>query len=153
MDPNIPLTDLSTQLQIRDRTISQQRMFAVLCGSLAVLAVLLSCIGLYGLMAYHVSRRTREIGLRMALGATRERISGRIVVEGLRLGSLGLVAGLLLTIAFSKLIKSQLYGVEPTDPLTLGAAAFALLLVAAGAAWIPARQAARVDPMEALRSE
>lgn len=153
MDPNIPLTNLDTQLQIRDRTISQQRLFAVLCGSLAALAALLSCIGLYGLMAYHVSRRTREIGLRMALGATRERILRRIVVEGLRLGSLGLVVGLLLTIAFSKLIKTQLYGVEPTDPLTLGAAVLALLLVAAGAAWIPARQAARVDPMEALRSE
>jgi predicted permease len=153
MDPNIPLTDLSTQLQIRDRTISQQRMFAFLCGSLAVLAVLLSFIGLYGLMTYHVSRRTREIGLRMALGATRERILRRIVAEGLTLGGLGLVVGLLLTIAFSKLIRSQLYGVEPTDPLTLGAAVFTLLLIAAGAAWVPARQAARVDPMEALRSE
>ncbi len=81
IDPNIPVTDLSTQEQVRDKGISQERMFAALCGSLAVLAVVLSCIGLYGLMAYHVARRTGEIGIRLALGATRRNIAGPILRE------------------------------------------------------------------------
>ena len=128
---------------MRDKNISQERLLATLCAVLAGLALLLSCIGLYGLMAYHVARRTSEIALRMALGATRRHIAGPILNEALLLAVCGL----------ARLIRSQLYGVEPTDPLTLAFAATLLLAIAAGAAWVPARRAARVDPLRALREE
>ncbi|MEO8429213.1 MAG: ABC transporter permease [Verrucomicrobiota bacterium] len=153
LDPNIPPTDLGTQTQILDGAFSQQRLFAVLCSFLAVLAVLLSCIGLYGLIAYHVSRRTGEIGIRMALGATRGRIAGPILREALTLGATGVAVGVALALALSQLVKSQLYGVEPNDPWTILAAGLALVLVALASAWIPARRAARVNPMVALRTE
>ncbi len=153
IDPNVPLADLTTQEEVRDRAISQERVLATLCGALAGLALLLSCIGLYGLMAYHVARRTSEIALRMALGATRRQIAGPILREALLLAAFGVAVGLPAAIGLARLIRSQLYGVGPTDPLTLGFAATVLLAIAAGAAWVPARRAARVDPMRALRDE
>ena len=153
LDPNIPLTDLGTQTQILDGAFSQQRLFAVLCSLLAVLAVLLSCIGLYGLIAYHVSRRIGEIGIRMALGATRGRITCPILREALTLSATGVAVGVALALVLSRLVKSRLYGVEPNDPWTILTAGLALVLVALASAWIPARRAARVNPMEALRTE
>jgi len=153
IDPNVPLANITTQEAVRDKNINQERLLATLCGALAGLALLLSCIGLYGLMAYHVARRTREIGIRVALGATRQNIAGPILREALLLGGIGVAVGVPAALALSRLIKSQLYGVEPSDPFTLVAAVLALLLVALGAAWIPARRATRVDPMVALRYE
>jgi predicted permease len=153
IDPNIPLIAIQTQEEVRDATISQERMFAVLCGSLAVFAVLLSCIGLYGLMAYQVARRTGEIGIRMALGATRRQIAAPVLREALLLGAAGAAVGLPLTMALTRLIRSNLFGVEPCDPFTLGGAMLLLLAVALAAAWIPARRAAKVDPIVALRHE
>jgi ABC-type antimicrobial peptide transport system permease subunit len=153
IDPNIPMTDIQTEEQVRDQSISDERMFAELCGSLAALALLLSCIGLYGLMAYHVARRTSEIGIRMALGANRQQIAGPILREALLLAAIGVAVGIPLALAMTRLVRSSLFGVEPTDPLTLGGAAMLLLIVAVIAAWIPARRAARVDPIIALRSE
>jgi predicted permease len=153
IDSDIPLIAVETQEQVRDATLSQERMFAVLCGSLAVFAVLLSCIGLYCLMAYQVARRTGEIGIRMALGATRRQIAVPVLREALLLGALGAAVGLPLTIALTRLIRSNLYGVEPSDPSTLCGAIAILLVVAVIAAWLPARRAAKVDPMVALRHE
>jgi predicted permease len=153
IDPDVPLSDITTQMDLRDENITQERLFATLCGSLAALAVLLSCIGLYGLMAYTVARRTGEIGVRMALGAQQGDISRPILREALLLAAAGLIVGVPTALALAQLIKSQLYGVAPTDPLTLIAGTVLLFSVAALAAWLPARRATRVDPMIALRAE
>jgi ABC-type antimicrobial peptide transport system permease subunit len=104
-------------------------------------------------MAYHVSRRTSEIGIRIALGATRRLIAGPILREALALGGLGVAVGVLLAMGLSRFIKSQLYGVQPNDTLTILVTGLALILVAVGTAWIPARRAAGIDPLEALRYE
>ena len=159
IDPNVPLIDISTLEQLRDASIREERTFAALCGSLAVLAVFLSCLGLYGLMAYQVTRRTGEIGIRQALGATRRQIAGPILREALVLAGIGAVIGTPLTLALTRGIRNQLfeggglYGVGPADPVTFCGAAILFLAVALIAAWIPARRAARIDPMVALRSE
>jgi len=153
IDPDVPLSDITTQEALRDENITQERMFASLCGSLAALAVLLSCIGLYGLMAYTVARRTGEIGVRLALGAQRDDISRPILREALLLATVGLAIGVPAALALTQLVKNQLYGVAPTDPLTLIAGTVLLFAVAALAAWLPARRATRVDPMIALRAE
>jgi predicted permease len=153
IDPNIPLTDLSTQAQIRAGAFGQQRMFAILCGSLAVFAVLLSCVGLYGLTAYHVSRRAKEFGIRMALGATRGRISGPILLDAVRLGVVGVAFGVPVVFALTRLVQAQLYGVQALDPTTICSAVVTILALSFFAAWIPAHRAASVNPIEALRNE
>ncbi|MCU0913818.1 MAG: ABC transporter permease [Planctomycetes bacterium] len=153
LDPAIPLADITTQEQVRNKRISQERLFATLCSALAGLAMLLSCLGLYGLMAYNVARRTSEIGIRMALGATARHVAGPILREALLLALVGLAVGLPAVFAAGRLIRSQLYGVGPHDPLALTAASVVLLAVALLAAWLPARRAARIDPMVALRCE
>jgi predicted permease len=153
IDRNIPVADITTQKLILDRSIAQEKLFASLCGALALLAMLLSCIGLYGLMAYNVARRTGEIGIRMALGATRRHIVGPILREALVLAAFGVAVGVPAAFALTRFIKSQLFGVQPTDPATLIGAGVLLIAVAVLAAWIPARRAAKVDPMEALRCE
>jgi predicted permease len=151
--PNVPLTDISTQEQLRDAVINRERALAALCSSLAVLAVLLSAIGLYGLMSYQVTRRTGELGIRQALGATRWQIACPIVREALVLTGLGIAIGLLLTLPLMRLLSWHFYGVGPADPLTLCGAAILFLVVALFAAWLPAWRATRIDPMVALRSE
>jgi len=153
IDADIPLSNISTQQQVRDESISHERLFAILCGALALLAMLLSCIGLYGLIAYSVVQRTSEIGVRMALGATGRRIAGPILRDALMLAGVGVAIGIPVALALGRVIKSQLYGVTPYDPLTLVAGALTLALVAVGAAWWPAHRAAKIDPMEALRYE
>jgi ABC-type antimicrobial peptide transport system permease subunit len=153
VDPGIPLFDVTTQSQVRSQAFSQERLFALLCGALAVLAVLLSCIGLHGLMAYNVTRRRGEIGVRMALGATRRKICCLVLREALLLGGFGVAIGIPVALAVSQLIKNQLYGVATTDPATWTLAVITLLGFAILAAWIPALRAARVEPMEALRNE
>jgi predicted permease len=153
IDPNVPLADITTQTALRDEQIASERMFAVLCGSLAGLALLLSGIGLFGLMGYSVARRTGDIGVRLALGATRREIAQGVLREAFLLTAIGLVAGLPSAVALAQLIKSQLYGVQPSDPLALVAGSFLLLAVTLLAAWLPARRATRVDPMIALRAE
>jgi ABC-type antimicrobial peptide transport system permease subunit len=122
-------------------------------GSLAGLALLLSCIGLVGLMAYDVARRTKEIGIRTALGATRRQLARSILRDALLLTGAGLALGLPAAVAVTRLLESRLYGVAPSDPLTLVGSVAILLAVAVLATWIPARRAARVGPMVALRCE
>ncbi|WP_158749040.1 ABC transporter permease [Acidobacterium sp. S8] len=153
IDKNLPLLDIRTQNeQIEDRT-KQERIFASLTGGFGLLALVLACIGIYGIMAYTVSRRTNEIGIRMALGAQSGRVLRMVLREASWLAAIGVVVGLGAAAAMARLIDSMLYGLKPYDPLTLGGAALLLFFVALAASWIPARRAASVDPIKALRHE
>jgi len=152
-NPDLPLEDLATHEQLLAENIVMERFFALLCGSLALLALLLSCIGIFGLMAYNVTRRTNEIGIRMALGATPFKVARPILGEAVVLAAIGLGVGLPIALALTRFIKSQLYGVSPTDPLTIICVCILLIAAAVLAAWIPARRAVRINPMEALRCE
>ena len=118
-----------------------------------LLALILVCIGLYGVLAYDVARRTREIGIRMALGASARQIARLLLCETLRLVGIGVVIGLGAALAATRWVKSLLFGLPPHDPLTIGLAVLALMAVAAIAGYLPARRASRVDPMLALRLE
>jgi ABC-type antimicrobial peptide transport system permease subunit len=135
------------------RLLTLERLFATLCSFVALLALLLSCIGLYGLMAYNVARRRSEIGIRMALGARPRDVAWPVIRGALLMAGIGAGLGGAGALVLVQLIQSQLYGVAPHDPATLLGAALLLLTVATLAAWIPARRAARIDPMVALRCE
>jgi putative ABC transport system permease protein len=155
LQPRFPQTPieiraLSTQV---GNTIVQERMMAMLAGGFAVLALTLACIGLYGLLAYSVSRRTKEIGIRMALGARAEGVVALVVAGGARLVLAGIALGLPVAWLASRWIESLLFGLRPTDPVTMAAAIAALLIAAYVAAYLPARRASRVDPLVALRHE
>jgi ABC-type antimicrobial peptide transport system permease subunit len=151
LDPGVAVTMVTTQEEVRDRSIARERLLAIFGGSLAGLALLLSCVGLFGLMAYGVSRRTGEIGVRMALGATRPDMARAILREALLLAAAGAAVGLPLSLALTRLVTSQLFGVKPGDPLSTALALVAVLATAAGAALIPAWRAQRIQPIEALR--
>jgi predicted permease len=153
IDPYLPLFSISSQRALLDRSIAQDRLYALLGGALALLAVLLSCIGIYGLMANNVERRTQDIGLRMALGATRRDVAVPILREALLLAAAGLCTGVPTALALVRIIRNQLYGVAPADSATLAVGSMLLVAVALLSAWIPARRAAKVDPMVALRCE
>lgn len=153
IDPGIPLAHVKTQAQILHGRVSEERLFAFLCGALALLALLLSCIGLYGLMAYNVARRTNEIGVRMALGATSQHVARAILREALLLAGTGVAIGVPAVLALGRVVRGQLYGVKPSDPLTLTAGAALLTVVAIVAVCWPARRAVKIDPMKALRYE
>jgi predicted permease len=153
VDARVPLARVATQEQLRNQRIAQERLFAYLCSALAGLALLLCCIGLYGLMAYSVSRRVGEIGVRVALGATRRQIAVPVLREALLLGVLGTALGLPLALLLVRIVKAQLYGVEPVDPISLAGGVGLLAAVAVFAAWFPARRAAFIDPADALRAE
>jgi len=136
-----------------DRSMLRERLFAILSAFFGVLALLLAGIGLYGLMAYNVTRRTQEIGVRVALGAARKNVLSMILRETLGLTTMGIALGLACALAASQLVANMLYGVSAQDPVTLGAVSIVLAAVAGVAGWIPARRAMRVDPMVALRHE
>jgi predicted permease len=153
VDPEVAPAGVFTHREVREKSLRREGLIARLVASLAVMAVLLSCIGLYGLMAFGVARRTREFGVRMALGARPADIAWPVVREALTLTAVGLGAGLVGALASGRLVASQLYGITPHDPVTLTAAPAVLLLIAVLAAWRPARRAAHVDPIIALRAE
>jgi len=153
LDRNLPLEGITTQKLAIKKSLMYGRLFAFLSGSLAFLGLALSCIGLYGIMAYNVARRTGEVGIRMALGACPWDVTWPILREALILAAIGVAIGLPVALALVRGIRSVFYGIEPHDPLTVIAAAVLMVAVAALAAWIPARRAARIDPMEALRYE
>jgi predicted permease len=153
LDPAVAITGLTTQRQLIDDLVAEQRLFASLGGSLTLLAVGLAFLGVYGLLAYNVTRRTGEIGLRMALGASPAQIARQELGEAVRLAFAGAALGVPLALVAVRILRHLLYGVSPQDPGVLGAAVAVLVLVAIVAAWVPARRAARVDPMEALRCE
>ncbi|RPI21199.1 MAG: ABC transporter permease [Acidobacteria bacterium] len=153
IDSDVPITNLTTQEDVRDRRISRERLFASLCGALASLAVLLACVGLYGLLAYNVARSVGDIGIRMALGATRPDIVWRVLREAAVLSLAGTAVGVPVALALTSLVEAQLYEVKPNDPATLVGTSALLIAVALLAAWIPARRAAKVDPIVTLRCE
>lgn len=153
IDSTLPVSNFRTQEQQIDDTLGKDRMFATLVTFFAALALALACIGLYGLLAYAVSRRTNEIGIRMALGAGHGNVRWLILRESLFLVVIGVAIGVPASLAATRVIESSLYGVKPTDPLSIAAAVVVMLFVAALAAYLPARRAARIDPMVALRYE
>ena len=153
IDKDLPLLDMRTQNEQIEDTTRQERIFASLTSGFGLLALILACIGIYGIMAYTVARRTNEIGIRMALGAQSGRVLRMVLREASWLAVIGVVAGLAAAITLGRLIASMLYGLKPYDPLTLAFAAFLLAFVALAASWIPARRAANIDPIKALRHE
>jgi predicted permease len=153
IDPGVVVSEIMTQEEVRDRSISRERLLATLCGFLALLALLLSCVGLYGLMAYQVARRSADIAVRVAVGATRRQVVWPVVREALLLVAIGAALGVPIAFALTPVVRSQLFGVATTDPAILLGAILPLLAVAFLAAWLPARRAARVDPVVALRCE
>jgi len=153
LDPNLPLRDVTTQSQQIDRLLFQERLVARLSGFFGLLALVLACIGLYGLLAYEVARRTREIGIRMALGAQVGDVLRLVVKQGLSLAIVGAVAGIGVALGVTRYLKAMLYEVRAHDPITIAVVAVLLILVALAACFIPARRATNVDPMVALRCE
>jgi len=153
IDSSLPIFGVMTESQSVDQLLFQERLIARLSSFFGILALILACIGLYGLLSYEVSRRTREIGIRMALGAGQRDVLRMVVEEGLELTIAGAVFGVAAALAVTRYLGSILYGVHPGDPVTLIVAAAILMIVALAACWIPARRAARVDPMVALRYE
>jgi ABC-type antimicrobial peptide transport system permease subunit len=135
------------------RSVSQRRFTAFLLGSFAALAVILAAIGVHGLLSYNVARRRQEIGIRMALGAGRGAVLGLVLREGLAIITAGLIVGLAGAVALTRLLQALLFGVSPTDPLTFVVVAAVLTAIALVATLLPARRAARVDPLPALRTE
>ncbi len=153
VDRDLPLIDLRTQAEQIDSITTEERIFADLTSGFGLLALLLACIGIYGITAYSVAQRTNEIGIRMALGAQPGRVLRMVLSESLWLGVVGIVAGLGAALVMGRLIASMLYGVRAYDPATLATAALLLIVVATAASWVPARHAAGIDPMQALRLE
>ena len=153
VDRSLPLTYGNTLAQQVERSITSQTLVAQLSTFFGLLAVFLACIGIYGLMSYAVSRRTNEIGIRMVLGAGRSSLLWMVMRESLTLVMIGLAVGLGAALAATRVVASQLYGLEPHDPATVAAAVCLLLAVAAFASFVPARRASEVDPMAALRYE
>jgi putative ABC transport system permease protein len=151
LDPGAPVSEVRSMEAVMGTALSSRRFTTLLLGWFAALALLLAGIGIYGVIAYGVSQRTYEIGLRQALGADRGSVLGLIVSEGLKLTGAGLAVGLVATLATGQLIRSLLVNVKTTDPVTLVAVALLLAGVAALASWIPARRAIAVSPTEALR--
>ena len=153
LDPNLPMYDVRTMSQRVDESLASRRFSMLLLGLFASLALALAAIGTYGVMAYLVNQATREIGIRMALGATQQNILSLILRKGMTLALSGVALGLAAAFALTQLLRSQLFGINATDPATFVAIAVLLAGIALFASYIPARRAARIDPMISLRSE
>lgn len=153
VDPAQPIANLATLEQAAQASLQNRRIMLSLVSLFAAIALSLAAIGLYGVMAYTVAQRTRELGIRIALGAGMQRVISLVLRDGLRLVGLGLVIGALASFGAARLIASQLYGTSGADPLVIGIVTGVLLITATLACWVPAQRAMRVDPIEALRSE
>jgi predicted permease len=151
--PDLPFLDVRTLAEHASAGVFAQRLGAWMLSGFGALALLLSAIGIYGVMAYTVSRRTREIGVRMALGADRRAVVAMVLRRSMLLVGIGLGAGAVAALGAGQLLRSQLLGVKPWDPVTFAAIVAVLAAVALLASWLPARRAARVDPLVALRYE
>lgn len=153
VNPDVPATDFLAQTVLLNQNIGRERMLANLCLALSGVALLLCCIGLYGLISYDVARRKREIAVRMAIGAQARDVAGPIVREALVLTVIGILGGAPIFFGMTKVIQNQLHGVKPFDPLTVATVLAILLVVALVAVLLPACRAVRVDPINALRNE
>jgi putative ABC transport system permease protein len=153
VDPELPVADLRTMNEVVEATLARPRVIATLLTTFALLALALAGVGVYGVMAYSVAQRTREIGVRMALGATPQSVFRLVLSEGLRFVVIGVAAGLVAAGALTRLVETLLYDTPPLDPLTFALTALVLMLVAAVASFVPARRGTNVAPVEALRAE
>jgi len=152
LDPTLTLYDIRTMAQIRADSLAEQRFLLLLIGLFGLLALVLASVGVYGVTSVVVSERTQEVGVRLALGAEPSRVLTMILLDAIRLGAIGTALGLTAAAALSPLIASELFGVRTIDPVTFAATPIILLIVAAGAALVPARRAMRMDPLKAINS-
>jgi putative ABC transport system permease protein len=152
-DKDIPLEVVATMERITSDATSDSKFISVMLGVFALIALLLGAMGIYGVISYSVGQRTREIGVRMALGAQRPDVLRLVLAQGMKLALFGVATGGVAALGLTRLMKGMLFGVNATDPMTFAVIAVLLTLVAALACWIPARRAIRVDPMIALRCE
>jgi ABC-type antimicrobial peptide transport system permease subunit len=153
LDPNLPIFRVRSMPQIAGDAVAQPKVYLLLLSLFASVAVLLAALGNYGVLTHVVAQRTREIGIRLALGAARTGVVAMVVRQAVLLAAIGLGIGLALALGASRLIEGLLFGIESSDALTYGAVAAALLLVALAASYLPARRASRIDPMRSLRYE
>jgi predicted permease len=153
MDREVPIADMRTMEQVVAKSMARVSFNMLLLGIAAGMALILSAVGIYGVISYVVGQRRGEIGIRVALGARTTQVGGLVVLQSVRLAAAGVVLGLVGAIATTHALRSLLFAVSPTDPLTLGVVATILIAIAALASYIPARRAARVDPIEALRAQ
>jgi predicted lysophospholipase L1 biosynthesis ABC-type transport system permease subunit len=153
INPNLPLTDVMTTQARYERSLARTSLTLVLLAASGTKALLLAVIGLYGVIAYAVSQRTREIGIRLALGAPRPGVTGLFVRHGLRLALYGTLCGLIASLLLTGLLRPLLFDVRPTDPIVYLTATGALLIAALLASYLPARHASRIDPVESLRAD
>jgi ABC-type antimicrobial peptide transport system permease subunit len=153
IDKDLPLLDIRTQNEQIEDTTKQEMVFASLTSGFGLLALVLACIGIYGLMANSVARRTNEIGIRIALGMQSRWVQRMIICEESLLATVCVVVGVSVGLAMSRLIASMLYGLKSYDPLTFTGASLLLIVVALSASWLPARRASSIDPLKALRHE
>jgi len=153
LDPELPLANVLTMREILSESLSSRRFQTLLTGTFASAALLLACLGIYGVISYSVARRTNEIGIRIAIGAQPLQVSMLVFRQGVRPVIGGLLAGVAGALATGRLIRSFLFGTEARDPTAILAVVLILLAVAAVACWAPARRASRIDPAVALRNE
>jgi ABC-type antimicrobial peptide transport system permease subunit len=153
IDRDLPVFDVRTQVEQIDALLSRERLFVALTSAFGALALVLASIGVYGLLAQGVSRRTNEIGIRLALGAARKDVLVMILREASSLAAVGAVCGVVAAALLGRYVRAMLFGVTPADPATFGGAVAIVMLVALLAGWVPARRASRLDPMTALRHE
>jgi ABC-type antimicrobial peptide transport system permease subunit len=152
-DPELPLFDVKTMPERVTRSVRDRKAAMVICLVFALLALTLSAIGIYGVLAYTVTQRTREFGIRMALGASAGDVVGMVVRHGLRLAVIGLGFGVAGALGITRLMTAMLYGVRPTDPLVFGGVTVALMAVAVAASVVPSVRISRIRPANALRYE
>ena len=153
VDPAVPIVRLREMNAVFEESIRRPRLLAQLLGAFAGLALLLAAVGTYGVLSYMATERRREIGIRIALGAARSSVLALVMKQGLQLTIIGVVVGLAGALGLNRLIGSVLFGVQPTDPTTLTAVTMTITLVAAGACWLPAWRASRLDPNVVLRAD
>jgi putative ABC transport system permease protein len=149
----VEVSGLQTVSALFDKQLFRERTICQVAGFFSLSALTLVCLGLYGILSYSVARRTREIGIRMALGAQKRNVLSGVIRQGMTLALVGCGLGVVLAIALTRIVSSLLYGVTPTDPLTFALTVLLLGTVAFVSCWLPARRAAKIDPMEALRYE